>query len=105
MRFDGLPSAVHPPFIWPLRTANRSKEKMHLMFHVNSDGSRLYTLKKQDAKGRISKSAHPGPFLSLQGARLHARGWDPVFGLALVILAQHLSLLLFLFLLRNHSES
>lgn len=35
--------------------------KMHLMYHSQPDGTRLYTLKKvEPGTGRISKSAHPG---------------------------------------------
>lgn len=37
---------------------------MHLMYHAQPDGTRLYTLKKSDAAGRISKSAHPGKLQS-----------------------------------------
>jgi rRNA maturation protein Nop10 len=35
--------------------------KMHLMYTLNSDGKRVYTLKKiQD--GQVTKSAHPARF-------------------------------------------
>ncbi|ORY82372.1 H/ACA ribonucleo protein complex, subunit Nop10 [Leucosporidium creatinivorum] len=36
---------------------------MHLMYHSQPDGTRLYTLKKvETGTGRISKSAHPARF-------------------------------------------
>lgn len=39
---------------------------MHLMYHSQPDGTRLYTLKKvEPGTGRISKSAHPGQFAAL----------------------------------------
>ncbi len=43
---------------------------MHLMYTLDKDGKRLYTLKKKLEDGTITKSAHPGkvfisfPFLS-----------------------------------------
>ncbi|TIA84882.1 hypothetical protein E3P99_04115 [Wallemia hederae] len=35
---------------------------MHLMFSLNEEGKRVYSLKKQTATGKITKSAHPARF-------------------------------------------
>ncbi|KAH9070724.1 Nop10 family nucleolar RNA-binding protein [Lactarius deliciosus] len=35
---------------------------MHLMYTVDSQGSRVYTLKKLTDLGKITKSAHPARF-------------------------------------------
>ncbi|GAB5586549.1 snoRNP complex protein [Umbelopsis nana] len=35
---------------------------MHLMYHVDTNGNRVYTLKKITSEGKITKSAHPARF-------------------------------------------
>ncbi|KAM0749256.1 Nop10 family nucleolar RNA-binding protein [Meredithblackwellia eburnea MCA 4105] len=35
---------------------------MHLMYTLNEDGTRLYSLKKMTSTGKITKSAHPARF-------------------------------------------
>lgn len=35
---------------------------MHLMYTLNSEGKRVYTLAKQTESGEITKSAHPARF-------------------------------------------
>ncbi|KAI9041682.1 H/ACA ribonucleoprotein complex subunit NOP10 [Aspergillus affinis] len=35
---------------------------MHLMYSLDAEGKRVYTLKKVDAQGRVTKSAHPARF-------------------------------------------
>ncbi|XP_078368190.1 H/ACA ribonucleoprotein complex subunit 3-like [Oculina patagonica] len=35
---------------------------MHLMYYLNDDGKRIYTLKKSDPLGQPTKSAHPARF-------------------------------------------
>ncbi|KAJ2339738.1 snoRNP complex protein [Coemansia sp. RSA 2618] len=35
---------------------------MHLMYSVDANGKRIYTLKKTTASGEITKSAHPARF-------------------------------------------
>ncbi|KAJ2844876.1 snoRNP complex protein [Coemansia brasiliensis] len=35
---------------------------MHLMYTLDSDGKRVYTLKKTTPSGEITKSAHPARF-------------------------------------------
>ncbi|KAK9900652.1 Nop10 family nucleolar RNA-binding protein [Cystobasidium minutum MCA 4210] len=35
---------------------------MHLMYTLDNEGKRVYTLKKITAEGKISKSAHPARF-------------------------------------------
>ncbi|KAH9058265.1 H/ACA ribonucleoprotein complex, subunit Nop10 [Lactarius vividus] len=35
---------------------------MHLMYTVDSQGNRVYTLKKLTDSGKITKSAHPARF-------------------------------------------
>ncbi|KAL1935972.1 hypothetical protein VTP01DRAFT_106 [Rhizomucor pusillus] len=35
---------------------------MYLMYYVNDQGNRVYTLKKTDPKGFPTKSAHPARF-------------------------------------------
>lgn len=35
---------------------------MHLMYHLDADGKRIYTLKKTTESGEITKSAHPARF-------------------------------------------
>lgn len=37
-------------------------DKMHLMYTLNEEGKRVYTLKKVNEKGEITKSAHPARF-------------------------------------------
>ncbi len=33
---------------------------MHLMYYMNAEGRRVYTLKKETPSGEITYSAHPG---------------------------------------------
>ncbi|KAG2178147.1 hypothetical protein INT43_003400 [Umbelopsis isabellina] len=35
---------------------------MHLMYHSDAKGNRIYTLKKITSDGKITKSAHPARF-------------------------------------------
>lgn len=35
---------------------------MHLMYYLNDEGKRVYTLKKINEAGEITKSAHPARF-------------------------------------------
>ncbi|KAI9501573.1 snoRNP complex protein [Coemansia spiralis] len=35
---------------------------MHLMYTVDADGKRVYTLKKVTPEGEVTKSAHPARF-------------------------------------------
>ncbi|CAH3042169.1 hypothetical protein pdam_00013422 [Pocillopora damicornis] len=35
---------------------------MHLMYYLNNEGKRVYTLKKIDPLGQPTKSAHPARF-------------------------------------------
>ncbi|KAL1408326.1 snoRNP complex protein [Vanrija albida] len=35
---------------------------MHLMYTLDAQGNRLYTLKKKTAEGKPTKSAHPARF-------------------------------------------
>jgi len=35
---------------------------MHLMYFLDANGKRIYTLKKDDSEGVPSKSAHPARF-------------------------------------------
>ncbi|KAI8375980.1 H/ACA ribonucleoprotein complex subunit 3 [Radiomyces spectabilis] len=35
---------------------------MYLMYYLNDQGNRVYTLKKLDPKGNATKSAHPARF-------------------------------------------
>ena len=35
---------------------------MHLMYYLDSDGKRVYTLKKETPAGDMSHSAHPARF-------------------------------------------
>ncbi|KAJ3365852.1 snoRNP complex protein [Allomyces arbusculus] len=35
---------------------------MHLMYHLDQDGKRVYTLKKSTPEGEMTKSAHPARF-------------------------------------------
>ncbi|KDQ08174.1 hypothetical protein BOTBODRAFT_119001 [Botryobasidium botryosum FD-172 SS1] len=35
---------------------------MHLMYTLDADGKRIYTLKKVTAAGKVTKSAHPARF-------------------------------------------
>ncbi|PLB43137.1 ribosome biogenesis protein Nop10 [Aspergillus steynii IBT 23096] len=35
---------------------------MHLMYSLDAEGKRVYTLKKVDAQSRVTKSAHPARF-------------------------------------------
>ncbi|ORZ33236.1 H/ACA ribonucleo protein complex, subunit Nop10 [Catenaria anguillulae PL171] len=35
---------------------------MHLMYHLNAEGKRVYTLKKSTETGEMTKSAHPARF-------------------------------------------
>ncbi|EDO41549.1 predicted protein [Nematostella vectensis] len=35
---------------------------MHLMYYMDNDGKRVYTLKKQDPSGKPTTSAHPARF-------------------------------------------
>ncbi|KAF8555112.1 Nop10p-domain-containing protein, partial [Imleria badia] len=35
---------------------------MHLMYTIDGNGNRVYTLKKMTNEGRITKSAHPARF-------------------------------------------
>jgi H/ACA ribonucleoprotein complex subunit 3 len=35
---------------------------MHLMFYLNAEGKRVYTLKKETAEGKPTTSAHPARF-------------------------------------------
>ena len=36
---------------------------MHLMYYLNDEGKRVYTLKKETPAGEITYSAHPGTFV------------------------------------------
>ena len=38
---------------------------MHLMYSLGADGKRVYTLKKVDESGTVTKSAHPGKLNTL----------------------------------------
>ncbi|KAJ3019559.1 snoRNP complex protein [Thoreauomyces humboldtii] len=35
---------------------------MHLMYYLNAEGKRVYTLKKLTPAGAVTKSAHPARF-------------------------------------------
>lgn len=35
---------------------------MHLMYYLNDEGKRVYTLQKTNEAGEITKSAHPARF-------------------------------------------
>ena len=35
---------------------------MHLMYYLDADGKRIYTLKKENPDGKITESAHPARF-------------------------------------------
>jgi H/ACA ribonucleoprotein complex subunit 3 len=35
---------------------------MHLMYHLDEEGKRVYTLKKEDKSGTPTSSAHPARF-------------------------------------------
>ncbi|KAK3369978.1 ribosome biogenesis protein Nop10 [Podospora didyma] len=35
---------------------------MHLMYRLDANGQRVYTLKKATTDGRVTKSAHPARF-------------------------------------------
>ncbi|KAI3662472.1 hypothetical protein MP638_003612 [Amoeboaphelidium occidentale] len=35
---------------------------MHLMYYPDSEGNRVYTLKKTEPSGKMTKSAHPARF-------------------------------------------
>ncbi|KAB8234662.1 snoRNP complex protein [Aspergillus alliaceus] len=35
---------------------------MHLMYTLDSEGKRVYTLKKVTSEGKVTKSAHPARF-------------------------------------------
>eukprot|EP01038_Epipyxis_sp_PR26KG_P012209 gene12209-16354_t len=35
---------------------------MHLMFYLDNNGNRVYTLKKEDPSGAPTQSAHPARF-------------------------------------------
>ncbi|CAB76034.1 box H/ACA snoRNP complex protein [Schizosaccharomyces pombe] len=35
---------------------------MHLMYYLNDEGKRVYTLKKVSPDGRVTKSSHPARF-------------------------------------------
>ena len=35
---------------------------MHLMYYLDADGKRIYTLKKETPAGKITESAHPARF-------------------------------------------
>ncbi len=38
------------------------KKKMHLMFYLDAEGKRVYTLKKVNPEGKPTDSAHPARF-------------------------------------------
>jgi H/ACA ribonucleoprotein complex subunit 3 len=35
---------------------------MHLMYYIDNDGNRIYTLKKEAPNGKVTESAHPARF-------------------------------------------
>ncbi|CAM9226755.1 unnamed protein product [Heterosigma akashiwo] len=35
---------------------------MHLMFYLDDEGKRVYTLKKENPAGKVTDSAHPARF-------------------------------------------
>jgi H/ACA ribonucleoprotein complex subunit 3 len=35
---------------------------MHLMYYIDNDGNRIYTLKKEAPSGKVTESAHPARF-------------------------------------------
>jgi len=35
---------------------------MHLMYFIDNDGNRIYTLKKEAPNGKVTESAHPARF-------------------------------------------
>lgn len=35
---------------------------MHLMYYLDNDGNRIYTLKKETPNGKVTESAHPARF-------------------------------------------
>lgn len=35
---------------------------MHLMYYLDANGKRVYTLKKETPQGKITESAHPARF-------------------------------------------
>jgi len=35
---------------------------MHLMYYLNDEGKRVYTLKKESPEGKTTESAHPARF-------------------------------------------
>lgn len=37
---------------------------MHLMYYLDKDGKRVYTLKKSNPEGTATVSAHPGTIIS-----------------------------------------
>ena len=50
-----LPHTRNPPI-------DTHTAKMHLMYTLNNEGKRVYTLKKITESGEITKSAHPARF-------------------------------------------
>lgn len=45
---------------------------MHLMFYLDSNGNRVYTMKKEDPSGAPTLSAHPGGFYLPDIAKVNA---------------------------------
>ena len=35
---------------------------MHLMYYLDAEGRRIYTLKKENPDGKVTESAHPARF-------------------------------------------
>lgn len=35
---------------------------MHLMYYLNEEGKRVYTLKKANPQGKVTESSHPARF-------------------------------------------
>jgi hypothetical protein len=45
---------------------------MHLMYYMDAEGKRVYTLKKATPEGEATKSAHPGKTCSGKSPAPHA---------------------------------
>ena len=55
----------------PKRFAARCAIRMHLMYYLDAEGKRVYTLKKETPEGAPTVSAHPGEFARSRPADGH----------------------------------
>lgn len=57
-------------------TSTLHRQTMHLMYYMNAEGRRVYTLKKEQPNGEITYSAHPGKREGREGPGGGTEGWE-----------------------------